>query len=319
MEGREGGFGNRESGGRAASHVLLIEPLDFRFNPETVESNVFQRDTGAAESRALAAAAISQHRALRDLLVDHGVRVTVAKSRPETPDGPFCNNWFSTHPADPSRSRPPTLVLYPMLAANRRPERRDDLVALLRRSYPCVVDLSDRERQGVFLESTGSLVLDEDARIGYAALSPRTDRALALEWARTLQYRLVTFTATDGSGVPYYHTNVVMFLGHGMAGICLEAITDPGERSAVETSLRSSGIEVLPLTREQVLAFCGNALALRNDRGERLFVMSSAAYHAFAPAQRATIERHGRILHTDLSAFETLGGGSARCLLGELV
>jgi hypothetical protein len=182
-----------------------------------------------------------------------------------------------------------------------------------------VVDLSDRERQGVFLESTGSLVLDDDARVAYAALSPRTDRPLAEEWARTMGYRLVTFTATDGSGVPYYHTNVVMFLGHRLAVICLEAIADAAERHTVEASLLSSGLAVLPITRDQVLAFCGNALAVTDDRGERLFVMSSAAYLALTPAQRGTIERHGRIVHTDLSAFETLGGGSARCLLGELM
>lgn len=301
--------------GRAASHVLLIEPVEFRYNVETSGSNVFQQrlDPGAAAD--LGRAAITQHRALRDLLVAHGVRVTVARSRATTPDAPFCNNWFSTHLG--SSGHADTLVLYPLLAPNRRIERRPDLVELLRRWYPRVVDYSAREEAGVYLESTGSLCLDQEAKVAYAAVSPRTDRVLAEEWARALGYRLISFVATDASGVPYYHTNVMMFIGHGLAGVCLESIG--GERASVEQSLRSSGLEILMITRDQVLRFCGNCLALANDVGEPLLVMSTAAWEGFAVDQRALIERHATILHTDLSAFEQIGGGSARCLLGELV
>lgn len=295
---------------RAASHVLLIEPVDFRSNPETAASNVFQqaldREAAAHQSRA----AKNQHRALRDLLIENGVRITVMRSRAETPDAPFCNNWFSTHPATE------TLVLYPLLAPSRRTERRPDIVALLRQWYPTVVDFSDRERAGVFLESTGSLCLDDEARIAYAALSPRTDRLLAEEWARTMGYRLVAFEATDETGVPYYHTNVMMFIGHGLAGVCLESIG--ADLARVEAALRESRLEILPITRTQVRSFCGNCLPLTSDAGEKLVVMSAAAYQGFSAAERAAIERHARILHTDLSAFEQIGGGSARCLLGEL-
>lgn len=300
--------------GRAASHVLMVAPVDLRYNAETADSNAFMREPGADEARALAEAADRQHRAFRDLLIAAGVTVTVARARADTPDAPFCNNWFSTH-RDAGGG---TLVLYPLLAPSRRRERRPDLVALLRQRADRVVDLSDRERGGVYLESTGSLCLDDAAQVAYAALSPRTDRALALEWAEALGYRLVPFTATDAEGVPYYHTNVMMFLGHGVAGVCLESI-DPSDRNAVEASLRAGGFEILPITREQVLAFCGNCLALANDLGEPLFALSSAAYHGFTPAQRAALERRGRLLHADLSAFEILGGGSARCLLGELI
>ena len=304
---------------RAASHVLLVAPYEYRTNAETAESNAFQRAVGADEARQLAADAIVQHRALRDLLIENGVRITVARSLRETPDAPFCNNWFSTHPG-PSGTR---LVLYPMLAPSRRIERRPDLVALLRAGYPEVVDFSARERDGVFLESTGSLCLDDEARVAYAAISPRTDRRLTEEWAARLGYRLVAFTATDGEGQAYYHTNVMMFIGHGMAGICLESIlatATTGEmgRPQVEAALTAGGLEILPISREQVLAFAGNCLPLANDAGERLLVMSTAAFRSFTAEQRTRIEKRARILHTELSAFETLGGGSARCLLGEL-
>ncbi|HEU5217139.1 MAG TPA: arginine deiminase-related protein [Gemmatimonadales bacterium] len=301
---------------RAASHVLLVEPVNFRYNRETGATNAFQTAPDAAEEKTLSALATEQHHRLRDLLVTHGVAVTLARSLATSPDAPFCNNWFSTHPAD--EHAPATLVLYPLLAENRRIERRSDLVALLRPAYPRVVDLSPHERKARFLESTGSLVLDHDARTAYAALSPRTDFSLASEWAGELGYDLVAFTAVDRGGIPFYHTNVLMFVGHGLAGICLESIRSSAERRAVEDRLKRDREEVLPLTQEQTANFCGNCLALSSGDGEPLFVMSSQAWRHFPEAQRATIERHGRILHTELSAFETLGGGSARCLIAEL-
>lgn len=300
----------------AARHVLLIEPVGFRFNRETEATNVFQAPALPGEADRLSELALVQHRALRDLLVTHDVAVTMTRSRPESPDGPFCNNWFSTHPAVPGRA--PTLVLYPLLAPNRRLERRDDIIAMLRHEYPTVIDLSPEEQQGRFLESTGSLVLDHEARVAYAALSPRTDAAIATDWARALGFELVAFTATDSNGVPYYHTNVVMFLGHGVAGVCLDAIGSDAERRAVESTVRAAGHTVLPLTQAQVGEFCGNCLALSSSTGERLLVMSSRARRAFTEGDLALLGRHATLLDTDLSAFEHLGGGSARCLIGEL-
>ncbi|HEV8598664.1 MAG TPA: arginine deiminase-related protein [Gemmatimonadales bacterium] len=302
--------------GGAATHILLIEPVHFRYNPETGETNAFQIAPSPEEEESLSALAVAQHHALRDLLIENGVTVTLTKSLDATPDGPFCNNWFSTHPADEHAAA--TLVLYPMLAESRRGERRSDLVTLLRAAYPRVLDLSPNERKARYLESTGSLVLDHEARAAYAALSPRTDLSLAQEWARELGYDLIAFRAVDRDGTPYYHTNVLMFVGHGLAGVCLEAIHSAAERAAVEARLRRDGREVLPLTQEQAANYCGNCLALGTAGGERLFVMSSQAWRAFSPAERAIIAKHGRILHTELSAFERLGGGSARCLIGEL-
>jgi hypothetical protein len=300
----------------AASRVFLVEPLRFRFNPETQETNAFQEAPPPEEEERLSAQALEQHHLLGRLLIANGVEVTLARSIESTPDAPFCNNWFSTHAGN--QGTPATLVLYPLLAENRRAERRGDLVSLLRPAYPHVLDFSANEQRGRFLESTGSLVLDQDARTAYAALSPRTDASLASEWARDLEFDLVTFTAVDRDGVPYYHTNVVMFIGHGLAGVCLDAITVPRERQAVLDRLRADGEEILPLTQDQVADFCGNCLALANLEGGPLFVMSSRAWRSFSPGERTIIERHGRILHTELSAFEYLGGGSARCLIAEL-
>jgi hypothetical protein len=301
---------------RAAGHALLIEPVNFRFNRETEATNAFQSAPPPEEEAALSALAVEQHHALRDLLVSHGVTVTLARSLATSPDAPFCNNWFSTHPAD--EKNPATLVLYPLLAENRRIERRNDLVSLLQPAYPRLVDLSPNEKRERFLESTGSLVLDHEARVAYAAISPRTELSLAKEWAGMLGYDLLSFTAVDRGGMPFYHTNVLMFIGHGLAGVCLESIRAPAERNAVEERLRSTSRDILPLTQEQTANFCGNCLALSAGDGTPLWVMSSQAWRSFSASDRTTLERRGKILHTELSAFETLGGGSARCLIAEL-
>jgi len=302
----------------------MVEPVRFRYNEETGESNAFQTAPPSAEAQAIAAEAVNEHRALRDLLVSHGVHVTVVRCDERTPDAPFCNNWFSTHPAVAitdsagTRHAPATLVLYPLLAPNRRLERRQDLIRMLRTKYPRVVDLSGYEREARFLESTGSLCLDDANRVAYAALSPRTDRALVEHFGRELGYRVETFLATDATGVPYYHTNVMMFIGHGLAGITLEAIDAPDERRRVERSLVAGGLEPILLTREQAAQFCGNVLSLTNDVGEACFVMSATAWRAFTPQQRDRLAAHGRVLCSELSAFERVGGGSARCLIAEL-
>lgn len=300
----------------AANHVLLVEPVNFRYNRETGATNAFQVAPSEQDADKLSRQAVEEHHRLRDLLIEEGVTVTLAKSLPSSPDAPFCNNWFSTHPADPRD--PATLVLYPLLAENRRIERREDLLEMIRPSYPRVVDFSANERKARFLESTGSLVLDHRARTAYAAISPRTDAALAAEWAGTLDYTLIPFHAVDRGGVPFYHTNVLMFVGHGLAGICLESIVDGEERARVEQRLRADGNVIMPITQEQTAHFCGNCLALSAADGQALFVMSSQAYRNFSGAEVALLQKHGRILHTDLTAFEQLGGGSARCLIAEL-
>ena len=299
-----------------ASHVLLIEPVNFRYNRETEATNAFQIAPTPDEAAALGALAVEQHHRLRDLLVSHGVTVTLARSLPTSPDAPFCNNWFSTHRGLGHEDA--TLVLYPLMAENRRIERRPDLIDLIRPGYPKLVDLSPNERAARYLESTGSLVLDHRAGTAYAAISPRTDQTLAREWATELGYRLVTFTARDQGGIPFYHTNVLMFIGHGLAGVCLESIGDPSERVTVQSRLVEDGNEILPLSQEQTFNFCGNCLALSSTAGAPLFVMSSQAHRHLSAAELAALGAHGTVLHTELSAFERLGGGSARCLMAEL-
>lgn len=302
----------------------MVEPTDFRFNDETSETNRFQNPT---KDEGIAQRALAQHRCLRDLLTSNGVTVTLAQADEATPDAPFCNNWFSTHPAmhglrdahgSIEEDVPPTLVLYPLLAPNRRRERSASLVeGLFRRMYPRIFNMAFHEKSGRFLESTGSLCMHDSARMVYAAISPRTDRELASAWAERMGYRLVAFHARDARGIAYYHTNVMMFIGHGLAGVCLESIDDT-DLPCVQDALASSDLEVMGISRDQAANFCGNALSLTNARGEPLLVMSTRAWESFDPDQQRLMSRHCKVLHTDLSVFEEIGGGSARCLIGEL-
>lgn len=295
-----------------ARRVLMIEPIGFRSNPETIADNAFQRAPGDESPQALEIAAREEFARLREALESRGVEVVwrAASADRESPDAVFPNNWCSTHAGG-------KLVLYPMMAPSRRRERREEIVEALRERYPHVVDLTAHEADDRFLEGTGSLVIDERAGIVYASESPRTDRRLVHEWAERMGFDPLVFRAIDAGGRPIYHTNVVMSVGSEWAVVCADAI-DPLDRSEVLASLAETGHETVFISLEQMAAFCGNVLELENGSGEKLVVMSDRAFHAFADEQRATLAAHAELVHADLSTIETHGGGSARCMLAEL-
>ena len=292
--------------------VLMVEPLGFRSNPETLADNAFQRGVTAESPQAIEQAAREEFTRLREALESHGVAVEwhPGTDSREAPDAVFPNNWFSTHDEE-------TLVLYPMRAASRRIERRADIVEALRVAYPRVVDLTPYEEDGRFLEGTGSLVIDDAARIVYAGVSPRTDPGLAEEWGRRMGYDPLVFHTADDRGQPVYHTNVLLALGTGWAVVCSETI-EPQDRGEILAALAETGHGAIEISREQMEAFCGNVLELEGGPGERLVVMSDRAYHAFTDEQRAALASRGALVHVDLTTIETHGGGSARCMLAEL-
>ena len=295
-----------------ARRVLMIEPIGFRSNPETVADNAFQRPPGDESPQALEIAARAEFTRLREALESRGVEVVwrPAAADRESPDAVFPNNWCSTHHGG-------KLVLYPMMAPSRRRERREEIVDALREHYPDVLDLTAHEAVDRFLEGTGSLIIDERAGIVYASESPRTDRRLVHEWAERMGFEPLVFRATDAGGRAIYHTNVVMSVGSEWAVVCADAI-DPLDRSEVLASLAETGHETLFISREQMAAFCGNVLELETGRGEKLVVMSDRAFDAFTDEQRAKLAAHAELVHADLTTIETHGGGSARCMLAEL-
>lgn len=302
---------------QSTADVLMIRPVRFAGNLQTVESNRFQDADADIPAHRAQAAAREEFDGLVSALRTAGVSVHVFEDTPDphTPDSIFPNNWVSFH-ADGS------VVLYPMLAENRRDERRDDLLPGLSRELGFrvsrVLDLTHHERGGKFLEGTGSLVLDRVHRIAYACVSPRTDLDVVGDFAQQLDYEIVSFEANDADGLPIYHTNVLMSVGDKFAAICSESIRED-ERAAVLDTLRTSGHAILDLTLKQVEHFAGNMLELRSASGDSVVAMSTRALNALTPAQQEFLQAHsGRLVAAPIPTIETLGGGSVRCMLAEV-
>lgn len=295
----------------------MVRPVRFQSNPETAESNRFQGTPDASRAQAEQAGALKEFEGLVSALRGAGVDVHVVDdtAEPHTPDSVFPNNWVSFH-ADG------TVVLYPMMAASRRGERRMDVLEYLSATggfrIDRTIDLSVHESEGKFLEGTGSLVLDRVNRMAYACLSPRTHLDLLGEFGQRLDYDIVVFDAQDASGVPVYHTNVLMCLGERYAVVCAEAIVDEGQRQAVGAQLEQSGHEVVAITQEQMAAFAGNMLELENSDGEKLLVMSARAERSLSASQRAGLSSYAKLLSVPITGIEDSAGGSVRCMLAEI-
>jgi len=294
--------------------VLMIRPVRFCGNEQTAESNRFQ-NLAVATSEAQGCAQ-AEFDALVAMLKDAGVCVHSFDDTPEphTPDSIFPNNWVSFHGDG-------TAVLYPMLAPNRRLERRTDILESLstrsRFHIKRTVDLGHRESEAKYLEGTGSLVLDRVNRIAYACLSPRTHLDVLGEFSQLLDYEVVAFEATDRSGTPIYHTNVLLSIGSNYVVVCAEAIA-AAQRHAVLTSLRATRT-VIEIDARQMTEFAANILELGTQREGSIVAMSKRAAAAFTTDQRAQL-RHlaGTLICAPIPTIETLGGGSVRCMIAEL-
>ncbi len=302
---------------QAADAVLLVRPVAFHSNPQTAESNAFQREPGLADPAAEQAAAAFEFDGLVAALGQAGVEAVVVADTadPATPDAIFPNNWVSFH-ADG------TAVLYPMMAPNRRGERRRDILEHLSRErgfrIERVLDLSGHEADGRFLEGTGSMVLDRVSRVAYACLSPRTDLEVFAEAAQLLDYEPLAFAAEDAAGKSIYHTNVLLCIGSDFAVLCEDALRDPGQRAAVRRRLQDTGHELIAISLAQLSGFAGNMLELAGRDGERLLALSARALEVLEPAQREALEAHCRLVSVPISAIEQGGGGSVRCMLAEV-
>ena len=302
---------------QSSSTVLMVRPAHFHSNPQTVASNRFQRQEGGVEQGDEQALAIAEFEGLVAALRDAGIKVMVFDDTPvpDKPDAIFPNNWVTTH-ADG------TVVLYPMMAENRRTERRLDIIESLSRDHGFqigeVVDLSHYEAEERFLEGTGSLVLDRVNRMAYACISPRTHLDLLGNFGQRMNYDIVAFDALDADGSAIYHTNVVMCIGGSYAVICAEAIPDATQRDAVIKRLENSGHEVVEISHDQMLEFAGNMLEMETAAGEPVLAMSRRAEKSLSHWQREKLEAHARLISAPIDNIEDSAGGSVRCMLAEV-
>lgn len=296
---------------QTTSHILMIRPVNFTFNPETAVNNAFQSEATANPQTQ----ALKEFDRFVQVLCDNDVDVTVIDdtTEPFTPDSIFPNNWISFHDQG-------LVCLYPMYAANRRLERNPSILQQLSRRFRIdrTLDFSTYEQQERYLEGTGSMVLDRDYKIAYACPSPRTDKTVLLDFCARTGYTPEIFTAVDSNGQAIYHTNVMMCVADRYIVACLDSLPDPGERDHFIHTVQSTRKTLIPITLPQMNCFAGNMLQVHNLAGERLLIMSTQAYDSLTPDQIAQLTAFNRILYSPLNNIETNGGGSARCMMAEI-
>ena len=296
---------------QSANHILMIEPYEFYSNMETHSSNHYQTQSyGSLSIDEITKSAISEFNNLKNKIESKGIKVTTFKGIKGCPDHIF-PNWVATF-------EDKTMHLFPMMAPNRRLEKTPQMINDLSKEYKLVEDLSHYEQKGIFLESTSSIVFDRVYRRAFIGFSPRTNKELALSWCKNNNFEMVGFETQGHTGDPIYHTDVFMFVGTNMIGICQDIIK-PEYMDYVVKEVNKNH-DVMLIEKDQLLDFCGNAIELRNQENEKFLIMSSRGREALNTTQEDFLLSHFReIIDADLSTIELYGGGSARCMVTELM
>jgi hypothetical protein len=306
----------REIGMQLPRAVVMVRPASFGFNPDTAPSFMFQRETTEASRKEIERRARIEFDLLAGRLREAAMEVIVTEDKEDlnTPDAVFPNNWVSFH-------HDGTVVLYPMLAPSRRPERRRDIIEKLEASgfrVSRVVDLTHHENNGRFLEGTGSVVFDHADHLAYANLSPRTNESVLTELCATLGYTPVTFRAVQQNGDAILHTDMAVSIGDRFVIVCADAIRDAADRKRVLDSLKSTGREIITIDTKQQEQFAGNVLQLRTKDDRTVLAISTSACLALRTEQRDAIQKFTQFVESPLPVFEGIGRGSARCMMADV-
>jgi len=296
--------------------VVMVRPASFGFNPDTAPSFMFQRETTETSRKEIERRARMEFDLLAGRLRDAGVEVIIAEDKEDlnTPDAVFPNNWVSFH-------HDGTVVLYPMLAPSRRPERRRDIIEKLEASgfrISRVIDLTHHENKEGFLEGTGSVVFDHADHLAYANISARTNEGVLKELCGTLGYIPVTFRAVQQNGDAILHTDMTMSIGDRFVIFCADSIADVAERKRVLDSLKATGREIILIDLKQLEQFAGNVLQLQTKTDRTVLAISTSACLALRPEQREAIQRFTQLVESPLPVFEGIGRGSARCMMADV-
>ncbi len=296
---------------QAPHSIMMIRPAAFGFNTQTAASNAFQQSAND-HAETIQQRAWDEFNRMVDLLESHDIDVHVFddSSTVLKPDALFPNNWISFHPDG-------KVILYPMLAENRRLERRVDIIQTLKEEFLVqeIIDFTDHEKKNQFLEGTGSVVLDYVNNISYACRSPRTDETLVVRLCEQLGYKPIIFDAVDKNGLAIYHTNVLMCIGSKFAAVCLDAIHHDADQEVLLSGLAESNHKVIAISYEQMSAFAGNMIEVKSQNGEPFVILSSRAFHSLLPGQIDAITRFAEMIPISIDTIETYGGGSVRCMV----
>jgi len=312
---------------QVSNQILHIRPIGFGFNPDTAQDNKFSRSLDETYNwKELQAKVLQESDIFVNALKSKGVNVLSGIGVKETPDAVFPNNWFSSHSSDEQlQGGSSRFVLYPMTSLTRQIEKRPEIIRQivdhLHLRHSELIDLSHFEKQGKFLEGTGACIFDRINKIVYVNLSTRADLEVAHALAKRINYDLVTFRSFDADNYPIYHTNVMMSVGTSFCILCEDSIKDPMQLKHVRNTIESSGKTIIPITHAQMVKYCGNALemAFGDNSGRTFLATSMTAYKDFREDQKREILKHvDEILPIDVTTIETVGGGSVRCMIGEL-
>ncbi len=292
----------------------MIRPAAFGFNEETAANNYFQNHPGRSKEE-IQQKALHEFDAMVQSLRDHDIDVLVINDteEPAKPDAIFPNNWLSTSPGG-------IISVFPMYAPSRRHEKRDEILDQLTKEFAVstMQDWSEYEVEGRFLEGTGSMVIDHDNKMIYAAVSERTSLSVLEKYAAANRCQAIVFLATDKNGMPVYHTNVVMTLGEDFAVLCEESIEEEWELIAVRQLLESTGHSIIGITRDQMHCFAGNMLEVKNKKGEKFLVMGQTAFDSLRKEQKQMLEAYAKLLPIAVPTIEQVEGGSVRCMMAEV-
>ena len=298
------------------NNIMMIEPVSFNYNTETAINNYYQINNTALSKEEIQQKALKEFKEFVSLLRSKNINVIVFKDteNPKTPDSIFPNNWVSFHIDG-------EIVLYPMYAKNRRLERRNDIIQKLRDDFIVtkINDFSYYENQELYLEGTGSMILDRENKICYAAISDRTNKNIVNDFCNQLNFKPILFTSNQdvrGKRLAIYHTNVMMCITTNFAIVCLDSIDCDEEKDRVIDILNETKKEIISISEEQTNKFAGNMLEVEGDK--KYLVMSKSAYSCLTENQIKKINKYCEILYSDLNTIEDYGGGSARCMMAEI-
>lgn len=294
-----------------ATTVLMVRPLTFCSNQETISSNSFQKDAGTTPATEIVARAQEEFDEFQEILTANGIAILRFDEVPgaETPDACFPNNWFCQLPDG-------KVFVFPMQAKSRRREVRKDILDRLVNKG--LFDLTHHVEKDLFLEGTGSLILDHENKLAYACLSPRTSPEMLREFGSLSGYKAVPFSSFDKNGTRVYHTNVMMALGEKTVVINLSSVTDEKERGELLRHFQETGKTVVDISHAQMNYFAGNMLFLANTTGKKFWVMSTRAWSVLSSSQRRILETEGKLIHSPIPTIEDHGGGGVRCLMAEI-
>jgi hypothetical protein len=300
---------------QTTSNILMVRPSNFGFNEETAANNSFQNKAQFLTPDQVKKKAMDEFDNFVAKMRGKGINVIVIEdtAQPIKPDAVFPNNWVSFH-------QDGIAITYPMYAEVRRKERRDDVLEKLKEDFKIegTIRLEKFETENRFLEGTGSMILDRVNKICYACTSPRTDEGLLDIFCEYVKYQKVAFQSVDANGEDIYHTNVMMALGEDFVVIGMSTIKDEGQKKILLDLFAKTNKTVIDISFEQILSFAGNMLQVRNEKGETYLVMSQQAFESLTDEQIKEIEIRTKILHSSIKTIETLGGGSARCMMAEV-